>query len=385
MVVFGHSLNVFLPAWTGAGGNFATLPEWAKTIVTTPLSLPFRAHFAVLFFFVHSGFVLSYRYFTAGRSSADLASAAARRYFRLALPATASILVGYVALKAGAFHQAPLAAATGSGWLATFYQQAPDLLKALAQGFHDYFFGVGVPPSQSYNAVLWTITTEFKASFLVFGLVGLFGALRHRWIVYLVCAFVLRDTPYLPFVLGVALCDLYTRPHLQAWLAAIPRVAKIACALAALFVACWSVEGVTRPWYAWLPGEHAELVMSLGAAALVFAVMTSRTAQGLLDRRPFRLLGELSYSVYLLHLIALFAITPLLFLPLTGRGVSLGTAGLLTAGLAWAATFGGAMLFRRYVDLPSIAFGKRVFDRVFKPAAPVAAVESEAAVSRRAI
>jgi peptidoglycan/LPS O-acetylase OafA/YrhL len=113
--------------------------------------------------------------------------------------------------------------------------------------------------------------------------------------------------------------------------------------------------------------------------------MTSRTAQGLLDRRPFRLLGELSYSVYLLHQIALFAITSLLFLTLMGRGVSPGTAGLISAGLAWAVTFGGAVLFRRYVDLPSIAFGKRVFDRVFRPAAPVAAVESEAEATRRAI
>src|SRR5678815_454140 len=151
MVVFGHTINIFMPAWTGAGGQFATVPAWAKTIVTTPLSLPFRASFAVLFFFVHSGFVLSYRFFSAGRRYPDLASAAARRYFRLALPAVASILVGYTLLKAGVFRLGPIINVTGSGWLGGHYQMEPDLLGALKQGFYDYFFGAPFTPTISYN------------------------------------------------------------------------------------------------------------------------------------------------------------------------------------------------------------------------------------------
>lgn len=386
MVVFGHTINTFLPAWTGAGGSFAAEPAWAKTIVTTPLSLPFRSRFAVLFFFVHSGFVLSYRYFSAGHGTAELASAAARRYFRLALPATASILVGYAALKAGLFDLAPLAARSGSWWIGSHFHQTPDLLTALQQGLYDYFFGGDVPAPQSYNSPLWTITTEFKASFLVFGLIALFGALRHRWIVYAVCGFVLRDTWFLAFVLGVALCDLYTWTRAQAWLAKVPLVARLACVAAAVFVACWSHEGATRAHYAWFPAAHSDLIMSLGAAALVFAVMTSRGAQSALDRRLFRRLGELSYSVYLLHQIALFASASLLYLRLIGRGVSPLAAGLISAGVAWTVTFVGAIAFRKWVDLPSIAFGKRVFDRIFKPApsAPVE-VESDPEAARRAI
>jgi peptidoglycan/LPS O-acetylase OafA/YrhL len=197
---------------------------------------------------------------------------------------------------------------------------------------------------------------------------------------------VLRDTWFLAFVLGVALCDLYTWPRAQAWLAKVPLVARLACVAAAVFVACWSNEGATRAYYAWFPAAHSDLIMSLGAAALVFAVMTSRGAQSLLDRRLFRRLGELSYSVYLLHQIALFASASLLYLRLIGQGVSPLAAGLASAGLAWAVTLVGAIAFRKWVDLPSIAFGKKVFGRIFEPvpSAP-AVVESDPEAARRAI
>jgi peptidoglycan/LPS O-acetylase OafA/YrhL len=371
MVVLGHSVNVFWPAWTGAGGSFDAVTGWARTLVQTPLSLPFRARFAVLIFFVHSGFVLSYRYFTAGRRPEDLASAAVRRYVRLALPAMASVFIGYLVLRAGWLHVQPVAAVTGSGWMGGHYLAEPSFLGALKQGLWDYFFGNGVGPAQSYNSPLWTITTEFKASFVVFALVGLFGGLRHRWFIYGVCGFVLSDTMYLPFVLGVALCDLYTHPRAQARLAAVPLWARLLCVAFAVWIGSWSTQGATHWLYAWAPwvGPQSDLFQSLGAAALVFAITTTPAAQRFFDSRPLRFLGEISYSVYLLHMIALFSLCSMIYLPLRASGLSPDAAALIPLGVTFVVTFVGAVIIRRYVDLPSITLGKRIHERFFAPRA----------------
>ena len=63
MVVFGHLLNSFIPALTG-GVKTEQLPFLQKLIPYTPLGFFSRAHFAVIFFFVHSGLVLSFSFFT---------------------------------------------------------------------------------------------------------------------------------------------------------------------------------------------------------------------------------------------------------------------------------------------------------------------------------
>ena len=64
--------------------------------------------------------------------------------------------------------------------------------------------------------------------------------------------------------------------------------------------------------------------------------------------------------------------------------LTLAAAGLVCAGSAWLVTLVGAILFRRFVDAPSIAFGKRFFEKVFGAPSPPAVEAAPARLGQRA-
>ncbi len=151
----------------------------------TPFRVVWEAQWAVSLFFVLSGFVLTLAYFRSGRQ-ATMSSAAVRRYFRLMIPAAASILFAYVLLKCGwMYNRTAVASMDGAApsahwWLNVFYNFKPSFRVALKDCFWTTFFGNG----SLYNQNLWTMPVELQGSFLVYTFALLFGKLRNRWLIY---------------------------------------------------------------------------------------------------------------------------------------------------------------------------------------------------------
>lgn len=90
----------------------------------------------------------------------------------------------------------------------------------------------------------------------------------------------------------------------------------------------------------------------------------------LLRWRPVNYLGEISYSVYLLHLVLLVPAASLI-------ARDTGLQGLALAGVSFAVTlpfvFAGSSLLYHFVERPGIKLGKRLFAR---PARPTPALET---------
>jgi peptidoglycan/LPS O-acetylase OafA/YrhL len=299
VVMIWHFSVGFLPFLVGATivGRHTPID---RLVSDTPLFLPFAGTFAVYIFFVLSGFVLSLSFFHK-RDSSVLVSSAARRYFRLMIPAASSVILAYLLMRLIG-NDAHLAASktTGSYWLSAFWDFKPHLLTAIYQGVYGVFF----TNFNSYNTNLWTMQNELFGSFMVFLFLGLFGKLARRWVFYLAFGLILLKTPYLAFLLGMAICDVWVnRPDLKQLLTA--RVSTILL-VAGLLLGSWHVGWLNlyNPVYGrfTLPmfnqAEMQVFVLIIAAACLILAVLRLGWLKRFFELRPLQYLGKVSSMVF---------------------------------------------------------------------------------------
>jgi peptidoglycan/LPS O-acetylase OafA/YrhL len=322
-------------------------PEFVAAI--SPLTLLFAGHFAVCIFFCISGFVLSYKFFETGRGEV-VTSGAVRRYFRLMPLVLTAVMISYLLLRFGLYHNFEAAAITHSQWLTVSWNQPAPFFEAVRTGLYEAFATGNPVLLDRYDNVLWTMNIEFIGSLLVFAVLGLFGKMERRWIVYLILVVLLRHTYYLAFVLGQALCDwvvLRRRAGLQVgngWLGAFALAQGLSLG---------ALEGVTGP--------RAEI---LGATLVLCGVVMLAPAQRVLTLAPARYLGRVSFALYVVHILVIASVGGALFVVLAGPLGFVGAVAisfLLSLGVIMAMS----ELLTRYVDEPAIRLSGALYRRLF--------------------
>jgi len=369
-VVLLHYVTAFLPFLIG----YAAIDRYPKldhVVATSPLQLPIAGNFAVCIFFVLSGFVLSIKFFKT-KDRQVVVSSAARRIFRLMIPAVGSIFLAYFVLRIGAMHNGPAGAATGNNWLQLFWSYPAHFGQALFQGLYGIWFG-NTDFIASYNVPLWTMHYELLGSFLVFGLLALFGTERNRWLFYGLFGLILIKTYFLAFIAGLAICDLsLTQPVLLQKLR--PRFFWLALPLCAV-LGTWTTT-VDTPYpsvynHLHVPfftnGELETFAHVVGAILVMLAVLRLPGLAKFLAKRPFQYLGKISFALYLTHFIVLGSLSSYLFtwlLPVAGYAATL----LIVFLVGLSVSFGLAHYYTRWVDTPSVGLSKQAGDYLLRGA-----------------
>lgn len=330
----------------------------------------FAGHEAVLLFFVLSGLVLTGA--VVRRERLAYPGYLMHRVARIYVPYLAAILL---AIAACYWFRGRIPAWTP--WTAGAWQIGPN---ATSMAQHVLFLGTY---PLYFNNVIWSLIMELRISivfpFLVYGL----RRLGLRWGVVVVGVLGLADAVVAPLAgahLSPGLADLYRTAHfgiffaLGAMLAlhaeAIGRVylrlgpaARIALGLTS-FLALGYFDAILNVR---LPHLEVDLVGALGAAGLLACAMHDRWLARVLDRKPLLWLGDISYSLYLLHLPVIMVL-----IALWGGIVPY----LLLALLAVVCSLAVARLFWALVEVPSRALGKaldrRYLASVTRVNAPVA-------------
>ena len=388
VVVFNHLVLAFYPQmhnWMDRPEVAAAVPVPLRPLAAPPLNVTHNGAFAVAVFFVLSGFVLSYSFFRADaaeKRSASLASAAVRRYFRLVIPILASVLLAYALLRAGALYHRQLASylhgqpgwvpSEDDWWVGGQWNFEPRIGSALREGLFGVFFSFD--PARTYSAVLWTMGIELAGSFFVYSFLALFGGLRNRWVVYLVIGgslAALANFHMLAFLAGMALSDAGAAwERRQAGAARLARwqpvlaYGGLALCVAGLCAGAMWWDG-SLPVH--VPARPAALA---GATMLIAGSALSPVVRRLLNRRPFVFLGKVSFSMYLLHLLVLFSVAAWQYLWMRQSGWSHAAAAAAASVTCVAATLVVSWVAYRLVDLPAIALGRYVYERIFSPARP---------------
>lgn len=363
IVVFYHFISIFYPAIMGIAGAPVHSP-YDVLIAKTPLSFLFAGNFAVVVFFVLSGFVLTVKYFSS--SGGSLFPAAVKRYVRLMPIALVSVLLGYFL---SALHLVYFGAASPlTGSVFAYFLFEPSLGGALFQGLVTAF-SVQQPLTLSYNPVLWTIYYEMVGSLLVFGLATLAKGQPKRWLLYLVAAIVFVDSYFVGFIVGAALADLYaTRPVIFEKIRNSSAVYKWGALLLAISMAAYHIG--RNPVYFgkyWnsltlfsTDFDISKTILQLTAAVIIIVLALSWTKYTkFLELRPLQWLGKVSYALYAIHLLILYSLTCWLFVKLYPHlGYNFSAAVSLAASLP--VMFVASMFLHRYIEVPSIKLASKV-------------------------
>lgn len=347
-VIFGHLTNIFRVDH----GPYAPIGAWLDRLDFTPLYLLFSAHEAVVLFFVLSGFVL-YLPFRQGRAL-PYNVYVIRRVCRIYLPFIAAVLVALI-----------VHAMTYQGTLPAFGRWLNDPgqhISAVTVAGHVGM--IGVYDTTAIIPVIWSLVHEMRVSLYYPALAG-FVAKRTTWLLIgaaLACfalGLALHAAVYMTtrhavdvtdtvkytgcFIIGALLAKQQTR--VVSWLQRVGRFGRAFVILAAV---------MTYGGAHLLPGKvkliAGDVVVTVGAALLVALSLASPSWQRVLTRPVALWLGRVSYSTYLLHAIVIL--------------------GVFHAGHArlpaWALVVASVMLtlavseiFHRWVEVPSMALGRR--------------------------
>jgi peptidoglycan/LPS O-acetylase OafA/YrhL len=138
------------------------LPQTA--IDGTPVMFVLASKLAVIVFFVHSGFVLAWKYVRTGDVRV-LVSMGLRRPLRLGIPIAAAVVFSWALMRAGLMANAQVAPLTGSGGaFSQLYGFEPTFSSAAV----DALGGVLFLSNYRYNGAFWTMPIELLCSYVVF-------------------------------------------------------------------------------------------------------------------------------------------------------------------------------------------------------------------------
>ncbi|MBE9915661.1 acyltransferase [Paenibacillus donghaensis] len=363
VVVVSHFFQVFVPSVFEGKQEIAHF-SFESFAARTPLNLLFNGNFSVCVFFALSGFVLSWRYFCT-KDKIHIYSSALRRYFRLAVPATLSVIFAYVVMLLGLGYFDEIRQTTLSSMPDPFLASSNFPIMVQEALFHTFFtYG------SAYNPVLWTMTYELFGSFLIFGFLLTVGRFRLRVIGYAILALLLIDSYYLGFVLGMALSDLkYSGRN---WLTVIQRpwiTPFLLCI--GLYLGSYPYVGIENTIYSvlvWKTSSFSFFVFyhTIGAFLTLTALLTSSRLQSLFSRKLFSYLGKISFSLYLLHFTIICSLGSYIFYqlhPLFSYGLNVTLTFILTTPVIFAL----AHLFYRFVDAQTLSILGRWSKRIFDP------------------
>ena len=298
-VVFSHIL---------AAANFqGRAAGLILAAIGSPLSLLINGRGAVIFFFTLSGYVLMLRALETN-DTGTISRGALKRWPRLAGPVLASTLLSWALWHFGLYFHAAAATIAGNDWLLHFAngslnpRDPPDmrLFAAIRQGAWSTF----IHGADSFNSSLWTMSYELAGSFAIFLAAFLVIMVRGRLIavaailIAVFGAMAWYDLLYVPFGVGLALAWLHAGRG-----RALPYPASAILICCAVYGFGYRGGAVT---YTWLPSVGPEtdaltLVFTVASAALIHGITAWPRARRGLSGRVGRLLGSLSFPIYLIH------------------------------------------------------------------------------------
>lgn len=270
-----------------------SLPE--RLLSLPPVTLAFNGHFAVLIFFVLSGYVLAAP--SVDDDYQKLRGRAIARYARLNLPIAAATMIAWIVGLTGICDNHAAAIVSGSAWLDSF-MTGP---KGLGEFISSALFG-GILGGTGFIPPLWTLEFEWWGSLLLLAALILAPPRRGPHTTVLASIVLVVSHPpgylYLLCFFGGALIN---------WL---PRGNKGGTAMALLGASL----GAYQPYsslFGWMPviTEDPKTFYNICGAVLLVIAVCRRDAMNRLVTSAFAgFLGKVSYSLYLLHFVVLFTL-----------------------------------------------------------------------------
>ncbi len=346
IVFFGHFVLGFLPQYHGQAP--AGIP--GKQLQESPLFFFVNGSGWVTFFFVLSGFVLSYRFYTQ-RTNDRLAAAVIKRWPRLFPLALISTVFSYLMIEYGLYSYFQASQITQSDWMARLAWGSKGgvfevtFWEAFTQGMLTTFFR----GDDFLNSSLWTMHYEFIGSLLVFGMIPILNQqkLLSGFLIYLIAIAAIVLSPiskgFVPlfmiaFVSG-CFFSFYIAQHHTSQNNQQPNLVLFILGLTFAFLALGFLSPA-KGFYSFLnliPAQYLRLFQicahTLASIILIYYALNHAALYRILDGRFGRFLGRISFALYVIHVPIIFSLSTAVFLkfmPIFGYSGSVALAFLVT-------------------------------------------------------
>lgn len=357
-VIISHGLAIF------------ALPS--NLLDITPLYFFWASHEAVIFFFVLSGFVLSFPFLSKKVNYADYLI---KRFFRIYAPYLIAILFTFFMF----YLFASQGKLTGLGaWVETKWNKSLSV-----SGFINHITLLGNYDTTTYNPVIWSLIHELRISIvfpvIIFMLIkypqkytvllgvslSIIGCLNRVFEFqtsygYLTSMF---DSLHyiLMFITGAILAK--NKDYLLDKYSNLQFKYKLSLLLIGFAVYLYSRLIYLIPSFLGYKDLSTFMYgitdwgISLGSAFLIIAVLGSKKISSLMNTKIFIINGRLSYSTYLYHTTVLLTLFSLFNGTLNNW---------LTFGISLLLTFLIAYCSWKFIELPSIKLGKQLTTKTNK-------------------
>ena len=315
-VVLAHFIAAFYPSLLSRNYKVfqdADTTTFLETLMQFPfISIFYNGHFAVIVFFVLSGYVLSMPAFENNKNS--LKKRLLGRYLRLNIPVAFILIVSYIFLTAGFYYNTEAAELSGSKWLINFFTEEKTIIELFKMMLYESIvFG-----ERYLYSPLWTIQIEFIGSLylLVYFLIKPYRLKTHLEVYLLLGVFVL-----IYFIHGINSIYFYAM-ILGAYLNLYNNISKNFQIIFMILGIYFGSFQFTHFMYDFLPEITLEQIIifdkktfynTLGALFMVLPVVNG-LFHGLFSSKLGRFLGKISYSSYLIHFIILCSITSYIYI-----------------------------------------------------------------------
>jgi peptidoglycan/LPS O-acetylase OafA/YrhL len=289
--------------------TFGVLMPWICNPVTGFL---LDGGLAVAVFFVLSGEALSSAYFN-GKGDVAVIKLAVKRYPRLTIPIAATCAIVFILGKLGAVHNVAAAQLVHRPeWLGAFLQ-IPLTLKYYAKfallGTYQSF-----EPPAAVDPFLWTMQYELIGSVVVFAVLLSFRYIKWPWVLLGIAALLLLIAPETSqiscFLFGIA----FSCARMNGGFAALQKHPLAAPLSYGAIILLAAFDGYTQ----WKGILHAR--MALFAVPMVFAVFCNKGLCNFFANRVSRILGTLSFPIYLVQFPILMSFTSIAIVYAAGHG-----------------------------------------------------------------
>ncbi len=299
----------------------SSLPKFIQTYFIELKNTLTDGTLFVWVFWILSAYVLCIKLFknvSNTENSPVLFESFIKRYIRLFVPITVSVILSITLYRLGLFHNkeaAKILAEIGynSNWLGGFGDFKYDLSDFFNLIFYGIYFDYYLYPT--YNPVLWSIQSEFIGSMFIFGLFGIIKSHKNRFYIYFTLIFVLfymKSLNYIPFVFGFLLSDLdFTKIQKKS-------VVKFKRIEEKIFHFKWFSLLVffillilTKLIVAHFQGDIAYVYIIQSLLILYFSIKNSLIKQ-FLSLKWIYIFGKISFSFYLIHMLVIYTFTSFL-------------------------------------------------------------------------
>lgn len=319
----------------------------------SPFAFFYSGTAAVYIFFVLSGFVLSHAILSKKDINKKILSMSIKRYPRLAIPAVISCILFSIILNTVDINTSNV------HWM-SWYGAHTNIFEALYQGL----IGSFVYGESNLNFVLWTMQVELFASFILFFIIFIFNNAK-SYIFHISSL----SLPFLlvPISLKIALgaFSFIFGMYLYLFGKHIPKSLTLpALILGLYFAGAHNTSHSYQIFTSIFSDKTYHFLNFLSGFFIVFGILFNKTISNILDKKPLVLLGKLSFSIYLLHTIFLYAISIPLFNILLEFELNYSLSVLITFLISIILIITASFYYSRYVDDLSIKVANKIDETV---------------------